>query len=171
MTSRTIAPKPSFMLIIFLMAGITILRRGLQIYNRARLKMAFCTFDLGVFSIQFEVKYSVHKAFSKYIHPIMAGETIRPKGKRVRDCKPSINLAMATFASIGRKFRHTLWMAIFASERCARSHFLMTRQREFKRFMRKGNSSQIGQHSGCAAMFRMTSAAGPVWIVLCNRAM
>jgi hypothetical protein len=82
------------------MTGKTILRRGLQICNRARVKMASRADHIRVFSSQLKNKYGMGKIFPESIHTIEACQTFRPEGQDVCLGKDNVHLTVAGIAGV-----------------------------------------------------------------------
>ena len=96
MTGGAILPKPAIVFVILMMTRETILRRRLQIRNRARIEMTFRAGQSGVFTIEFENKSGVGEVIAKFVHAVVTGKAIRPKRQDMCLGEDNIHLTVAT---------------------------------------------------------------------------
>ena len=103
----------------------TILRRRLQIQNRARIEMTFCTSHISMFSIQLKNKSGVFEIIPVSVHTIMTGEAIRPEGQDMRLGEDNVHLTVAGLAGVESESCYIPMMAIIAGKCFMRDFELM----------------------------------------------
>lgn len=147
-----IRPERSLVEIVFLMAGITGLRRGLQVVEIAVVHMAAAAFDLSVFSAQGEGNRVMVEGSAVRIHPVVTGHAIRPEGENVFLHEGRVVIEMAIGADILIEgLGVSGGMAICAGERRAVGAGLVSGQCEADRVMVEGGGfPAIGGMAGAA---------------------
>lgn len=125
MAACTVSAELAVVFVILFVAGITILRRGLQICEGARIEVALCTRHAGVSAVKFEDKNGVGKIASKPVHTVVAGKTIHPKGQDMSLGEDNIHLTVTTVAGGWIKRRDILTVAIGTGEGFARRRQLV----------------------------------------------
>lgn len=152
MTRSTIDPQLTGMMIIFLMAGETILRRGFQPSQTARAQVTIAAAGLSVQPGQLEREQVMVEVRPECIDPIMTVETVRSKLKRVDLSFLRLHYVMTVYA-FGR-IKHIIFarVAIGTGKCFTIRFFLMGFEREFQTFMRKVHMGHIHQRSGLSTV-------------------
>jgi len=125
MTGGAILPEPAIVFVILPMARETILRRGLQIRNGARIEMTFCASHIGMFPVQLKYKNRMGKVIAEFVHAIVTGKTICPESQDMRLGKDNIHLTVTTVAGLRGESFDILLMTIFTTERFTRRCLLV----------------------------------------------
>ena len=117
--------KATFMRLIFLMTGITILGCCLEIAQPTCIDMTLYTSNIHMPARYFERENIVIKTFPKTIHAIMAIETGGAKRQCMRRHEAQVHLTVTAITDIWSKRCDVTLMTIFAVKRFARNRKLM----------------------------------------------
>ena len=135
MTVGTVHAVTPLVWFILAMAGDAIVRDGLQVGNGAGIEMTICAGHVDMFACQLKCEFIVIEIIPEAVRAIMAGETIRAKGKLMRLGEGNVHLTVAGFAGVGSEDRDVAVMTVITGERHIRSRTLMTVQNKSHHFM------------------------------------
>jgi hypothetical protein len=124
MTGRAISSQLTFMSVILLMTGETILRSSFQVSNGTRVDMTGRTFHSRVLPDQIERNFIMVEVRAVRVYTVMASHAVRPECQEVLRGKGLVNLQVAVPArSLIERRGIATYMAVFTSCSLVRCQF------------------------------------------------
>ena len=125
MALTAIHSKAALVRLIVKVTGITVLKCRREIAQSACIDMTLHTCQANMLARELERENVVIKILPEAIHAVVAIETGRAKGDRMRGHESQIHLTVASIASIESEGRDLALVAIVAGERFTRSRKLV----------------------------------------------
>lgn len=97
--SLALSSVPPVMVVVLIMTGVTILRQGLQIYDRARIEMALGASCCRMAAFELE-NVGVMIEIIEAVHAIVTGKAIGAERKQVSLGEGNVHVAVAGLARV-----------------------------------------------------------------------